>query len=143
GPREETLGENVTRRLAARVKALGSAVALAGTLPESRMSDFYHAVNVLALPSVNRTESFGLVQVEALRCGVPVVASDLPGVRTVVSATGAGRLVPPGDAAALTEALAEVLSEPARFRPDPELVARHYEAGRIAEEWIALYRALL
>jgi glycosyltransferase involved in cell wall biosynthesis len=143
GPREETLGENVTRRLASRVTALGPAIALAGTLPESRMGDFYHAVDVLALPSVNRTESFGLVQVEALRCGVPVVASDLPGVRTVVSGTGAGLLVSPGDAGALATALAHVLEDPARFRPDPAALAERYDSGRIAAEWIALYRELL
>ena len=143
GPREETLGESVTHRLAARVKDLGPAIALAGTLPEARMGDFYHAIDVLALPSVNQTESFGLVQVEALRCGVPVVASDLPGVRTVVSGTRAGLLVPPGDARALATALADVLNDPARFRPDRGDIAERYDSGRIAAEWIALYRELL
>lgn len=58
---------------------------------------FYHDIDVLVLPSIDPLESFGMVQVEAMCCGTPVVASDLPGVDEVVSATGFGRLARPRD----------------------------------------------
>lgn len=139
GPREETRGEQVFGRLKNRVRELGEGVVMAGTLGPEEMHFFYEAIDVLAVPSVNRTESFGLVQVEAQRCGVPVVASALPGVRTVVSRSHGGLLVPPGDPEALAAALAEVLAEPIKFRPDRDAIAFTYDSERIAGDWERLY----
>ncbi len=78
-----------------------------------RMADFYRAIDVLALPS--DTECFALVQVEAMRAGTPVVATDIPGARVVVQKTGMGEIVPPGDPTALAAALTRVLDNPARY----------------------------
>ena len=63
------------------------------------------------MTSVNSTESFGLVQVEAMLCGTPVVASDLPGVRQPVRMTGMGEVVPVGDPAALAQGITKVLAD--------------------------------
>jgi phosphatidylinositol alpha-mannosyltransferase len=68
-------------------------------------------------------ESFGMVLVEAMAAGLPVVASDIPGYREVVRDEREGLLVPPGDAHALASALERVLS-------DRALAARLGEAGR-------------
>ena len=54
------------------------------------MGSFYTCIDVLVVPSINSTEAFGLVQVEAMMMGVPVVASDLPGVRVPVQKQGWG-----------------------------------------------------
>ena len=70
-----------------------------GVVPPSEISDLFTVADVLVLPSINSTESFGLVQVEAMLRGVPVVASDLPGVRQPVRMTGMGEIAPIGDAA--------------------------------------------
>lgn len=78
------------------------------------MSDYYAACDVLALPS--DTECFGLVQVEAMLCGTPVVVADTPGARVPVTATGMGRVIPRGDWRALGEALVEVIAKPDRYR---------------------------
>ena len=59
-----------------------------------RAGRFFPAAEVTVLPSINSTESFGMVQVESMACGTPVVASDLPGVRVPVTLTGMGRVVP-------------------------------------------------
>lgn len=83
-------------------------IELLGHLPEELLPDLYASLDVFALPSVNALEAFGIVQVEAMMCGVPVVASDLPGVRTIVNRTGFGRLVAPRDVAGLTAALREL-----------------------------------
>ena len=68
-----------------------------------------------------------MVQVEAMLCGTPVVASDLPGVRLPVLATGMGRLAPPGDAAGLAAALIAVLRDPAAVAASRESVIRAFD----------------
>jgi glycosyltransferase involved in cell wall biosynthesis len=78
------------------------------------MADFYAACDLLALPS--ETECFGLVQVEAMRCGIPVIATDIPGARIVVRKTAMGEIVPPGDPIALGEAICRVLDDPGAYR---------------------------
>lgn len=87
-------------------------VRLLGFLPENQLADFYASIDVFALPSVNSFEAFGIVQVEAMRSGVAALASDLPGVRTPVEATGFGVIVPPRDSAAITRALLELRDTP-------------------------------
>ncbi|MBN1430757.1 MAG: glycosyltransferase family 4 protein [Anaerolineae bacterium] len=74
---------------------------------EQEVANFYAACDVLALPS--DTECFALVQVEAMRCGTPVVSTDIPGAREVVRVTGMGEIVPPGNPQAFGDAVARVL----------------------------------
>ncbi len=62
-----------------------------GVLDAAQMAAFYPNLDVITVPSLNSTESFGLVQVEAMLAGVPSVASDLPGVRQTVLQTGMER----------------------------------------------------
>lgn len=71
------------------------------------LADFYAACDSLALPS--DTECFALVQVEAMLCGAPVVATDIPGARVVVRKTGMGEIVPARDPQALGEALVRIV----------------------------------
>jgi glycosyltransferase involved in cell wall biosynthesis len=98
------------------------------------MADFYAMCDVFALPS--RSDSFAAVQVEAALSGTPLVTTDIPGAREVVRATGAGRLVAPGDPAALADGIIEVLSNPTPYRRrlgavravfDPERSVSQYE----------------
>jgi glycosyltransferase involved in cell wall biosynthesis len=79
-----------------------------GFLPDADLADLYASLDVFALPSVNSFEAFGIVQVEAMMAGVPVLASDLPGVRTPVRETGFGMVTAPRDVAALTAGLARL-----------------------------------
>lgn len=78
-----------------------------------RLANFYAMCDAFALPS--RTDCLAAVQVEAMLCGTPVVASDIPGAREAVSRTGMGRLVPPHAPAALAEALLDVLDRRSTF----------------------------
>ncbi len=68
-----------------------------GRVDMDELVRFYYDIDVLVLPSIDRLEAFGMVQVEAMSCGTPVVASDLPGVNTVVGQTGFGRIAQPRD----------------------------------------------
>jgi glycosyltransferase involved in cell wall biosynthesis len=85
-----------------------------GLLSDSQsVSDFYAACDVLALPS--DTECFAMVQVEAMRCGTPVVATNIPGAREPIRVTGMGILVPPRDPQAMGEAIVRVLDNRADY----------------------------
>ena len=77
--------------------SLGDRVRFVGDVADETLPDYYRAADALALPSIDRTEAFGLVLLEALACGTPVVASRLPGVRTLVDDGRTGFLVDPGD----------------------------------------------
>jgi phosphatidylinositol alpha-mannosyltransferase len=64
------------------------------------------------LPSTTMGEAFGVVLLEAMASGKPVIASNLPGVRSVVSDGQDGLLVQPGDASALSQAMGRLLGDP-------------------------------
>lgn len=70
----------------------------------------YHASADIFVSVATGGESFGIVLLEAMAAGLPVVASDIPGYRTVVRDGVQGRLVPPGQAGALAEALEALLA---------------------------------
>jgi glycosyltransferase involved in cell wall biosynthesis len=125
GPYEDVIGEESYRaRLFPRIRALGDSWQFVGTLEDAEMPAFYASLDCLLVPSLNTTESFGMVQVEAMLCGTPVVASDLPGVRQPVLMTGMGELAAAGDSSALTEALSHVLDDrPSYVRPRSEIEA--------------------
>jgi glycosyltransferase involved in cell wall biosynthesis len=87
-------------------------VILTGLLSEDELLEFYSMIDVLVLPSVDPLESFGIVQVEALLCGTPVLATDLPGVRVVIEQTGFGRLIEPNNSKDLAMKLIEMKKNP-------------------------------
>ncbi len=103
------VGEQVYQRIRPQIEAMDEKIRLLGVLEESELAAFYRRCDLLVLPSINSTEAFGMVQVEAMYGGVPVIASDTPGVRVPVSVTGMGKLVPPRDSGALAEAIVEAL----------------------------------
>lgn len=108
-----------------------------------QMAAFYPNLDVLVVPSLNSTESFGLVQVEAMLCGTPCVASDLPGVRQPVLQTGMGEIAPIGDATGLAEAILKVLDNKDSYvRPREEIVAR-FSTERTLDAYEALFEKLL
>jgi glycosyltransferase involved in cell wall biosynthesis len=82
-----------------------------GTIPHSDLPPYISSADVLVLPS-EPPESFGMVLIEAMACGKPVIASNLPGVRTVVEDGVDGYLVQPGSVKDLAEKLAKMLALP-------------------------------
>ncbi len=144
GPYQNVLGEEAyARRLAPLFERYRDHWTFVGVLEPEEMAAFFASCDVVVLPSLNATESFGLVQVEAMLCGTPVVASDLPGVRVPTQTTGMGRTVPPRDSQALARAILEVLANrPAYCRPR-EWVEQHYHTQRTASEYEALFAELL
>lgn len=103
--------------LEAQAHALGIAdrVHFLGEIHNRDIAAYYHASDVFALASVARSEAFGIVQLEAMACGVPVVNTSLDSGVPFVSLDGeTGVTVPPGDADALARALNDLLDDDAR-----------------------------
>ncbi|HXE82298.1 MAG TPA: glycosyltransferase family 4 protein [Gemmatimonadales bacterium] len=143
GPERQAL-EAGTRDL-----GLGSRVDFRGRVSDDELRATYAASDALVLPSIldarGDTEGLGVVLLEAMSYGVPVVASDIGGITDIVEHNQSGLLVPPGDSAALAQALE-------RLSRDAALAQRLGAAGEqrvrsafgwteIMAKWDAVYRA--
>lgn len=143
GQYQNLLGEEqYARKLAPMIERLGQHWTFLGVLPPLEQAAFYRACDVTVLPSINQTESFGMVQVESMIAGTPVVASDMPGVRCAVLESSMGRIAAPRSGAALAEALIEILSNPQQYAGDPSAVRARYASETIARQYLALFEEL-
>ena len=106
-----------------------------GSLSPEEMSAYYPNLDLLVLPSLNSTESFGLVQIEAMMNGIPVVASDLPGVRQPILCHKFGKIFPIGNSTALAEAVIEVLGKNLKGKNDPSELITVYSPDSVAQAY--------
>ena len=106
-----------------------------------RLANFLAMCDLFALPS--RSDCFPSVQIEAILCGAPVVATDIPGAREVVKVTGMGRLVTPGDERALAEGILDVLGNPGRYRRTRSEIRSVFDLEKCVDEYEAVLRGLL
>lgn len=103
-----------------------AAVELRGRVPNDELAGAYQQAQVYVAPSLGG-ESFGIVLLEAMAAGTPVVASDIPGYRAVLEGGRYGRLVTPRDPAGLAEAIGATLDEPDVTRALVDRARRHAE----------------
>lgn len=113
-----------------------------GNLNPTQMAAYYPNLDMIVVPSLNSTEAFGLVQIEAMLNNTPSIASALPGVRRPVQMTGMGKVTPIGDAPALAQAILDVLAEPQKYRRDPAEIAKDYIPDAVAAEYEKLFARL-
>lgn len=114
-----------------------------GNLDPVEMAAYYPNLDVLTVPSLNSTEAFGLVQIEAMINGVPCVPSALPGVRQPVTMHGMGRVARIGDPQDLAACILEVLDHPEKYRSDVGAIKKAYDPDSIAAEHEKLFERLL
>jgi rhamnosyl/mannosyltransferase len=140
----------LTAELAALARRTGidERVQFLGRIPEEELPAYYHACDICCMPSVERAEAFGIVQLEAMAAGKPVVCCDLGNAVNWVNRDGeTGLAVPPRDPAALAQAIT-------RLRDDAGLRARlgargreraltDFSPGRMREGTLAVYRKVL
>lgn len=108
----------------AEAAGLNDRVHFLGEQPDAAVLALYHAADIFVLPSTNRAETFGIVQLEAMACGRPVICTELGTGTSYVNQDGVtGRVVPSNDAPALAAAVRQLLA-------DPALRARMGAAGR-------------
>jgi glycosyltransferase involved in cell wall biosynthesis len=135
--------------------AQGQDVQFMGTAPDAELPGLFRSASVMVLPSVEHTcygrsvrvsELLGLVALEAMASGTPVVASRVGGLPEVVQDGVTGFLVPPGDVNALRERLDQLLRDPALAQrlgaSARELVLERFTWTRVAERCLAAYETL-
>ena len=133
------LGENVFAELGHLIDKQRDSLQFLGVLPPTDMGKFFSVCDVLTVPSINSTESFGLVQVEAMLCGTPVVASNLPGVREAVRITGMGEIAQPRDSAGLARQIVNVLENRAKYVRPREHISRLFDVEATVDEYEKLF----
>lgn len=107
---------------------------------QQRLADFYAMCDVFVLPS--RTDCFASVQVEAMLCGTPVVATNIPGAREVVKVTGMGCLVEPRNSYALAEGLIAVLSARERYLKPRSVIEAVFNYDQAIANYERILRSL-
>jgi len=138
------IGEDTyVNHLKPMLQKLSANYRLLGPLHGPELTAFYRNLDCLVMCSLNNTETFGLVQIEAMLNGVPVVASDLPGVRQPVRMTGMGEIVPVGTPDALADAIVKVLAHRNQYACSPQAIADSFAPQNTAAEYVKLFNNLL
>jgi glycosyltransferase involved in cell wall biosynthesis len=152
GAKLVVLGEGPQQsRLEAQVRRLGleSRVTMPGRVPEEELHRAFAAAHVLVLPSVvdarGDTEGLGVVLLEGMSYGIPVIGSNVGGITDIVTDGKTGILVPPGDPGAIAAALERLATDPTFAGRLAETGSRHVRShfswAAIVDAWQACYAA--
>jgi phosphatidylinositol alpha-mannosyltransferase len=118
---------------------------LLGQVNQEDKARFYHSVDVFCAPNTGG-ESFGVVLIEAMAAGAPIVASDLDAFRLVLRGGRAGELFPSGDPAALAAAAGRLLDDPVlrqRLSAAATDAVRAYDWPMVARDVVKVYEAVV
>ena len=136
--------------LEAQARRLGIAgrVTFLGSVADAELAALYRACDLFVLPSVTRQEAFGVVQLEAMAAGKPVVSTDVgTGVGWVNRHGETGYVVPPRDPVALREALRRLLADPGLQKSMGDAAMRRvrsvFSVERMIDNILALYREVM
>ncbi len=126
----------------------GPRTTFTGRVSDDDLPAYYRAADVLCLPSVSIAEAFGIVLLEGMACGLPLLTTALPtGVSDINRDGVTGLVVPPGDAGVLREALVSLMADRERresFGAAGRMVfEREYTAALMVERYLRLYREAL
>lgn len=138
GPMNPVGEEAYKKKISALVEKYKGYVTFLGSVKPDDMGSFYSCIDVLVLSSINATEAFGMVQVEAMMSDVPVVASDLPGVRVPVQETKMGKIVSIKNSQQLADALIEVLQNRKKYHRNVKLIEKIFPIDRTIDELVKL-----
>jgi phosphatidylinositol alpha-mannosyltransferase len=133
----DEIDEVLPRELRDRVHVLGQ-------VDEGDKARMMASVDVFVAPNLG-LESFGIVLLEAMATGTPVLASDIEAFRRVLDGGRAGALFPVGDAAALAEAAGALLDDPARRKQltvDAQATVRRYDWSAVARQIVQVYETV-
>jgi glycosyltransferase involved in cell wall biosynthesis len=114
-----------------------------GLLSPQEMALFYPNIDILTIPSLNSTEAFGLIQIEAMMHGIPSIASDLPGVRQPVLRHSMGEVIPIGSSIDLAAAVDKIMRKQSSYNKNWQEIGAQYAPSSVAAEYENLYRELI
>lgn len=141
GPMETKL------RALADDRGLTERAVFVGRVPDADLPAYYHACDLFVLPASHRSEAFGLVQLEAMACGKPVICTELGTGTSFVNVDGqTGLVVPPRNPEALAAAINSLLAdEPMRRRMGQRANerAKQFSAKAMIEKTMDLYNELM
>ena len=142
GPLKSKLQQQAERQ------GISHKVTFAGSIPDAKLAAYFNACDVFCLPSVEQSEAFGLVQLEAMACGKPVVCTQLNNGVNVVNQVGiTGLAVPVRDPAALAKALSMLLNDDVLRLKMGQQAKEHaiagYSLSAMSTSHLALYHMLL
>jgi phosphatidylinositol alpha-mannosyltransferase len=126
-------------------EAIRDRLILLGQVTQEDKARFYHSVDVFCAPNTGG-ESFGVVLIEAMAAGAPIVASDLDAFQLVLRDGRAGELFPAGDPAALAAAASRLLDDPslrARLSAAATDAVRAYDWPMVARDVVKVYEAVV
>lgn len=125
-----------------------SRIMFLGELSDDEVNAYFHACDVFTLPATKRSEAFGIVQLEAMACGKPVVSTELGTGTSFVNCHGVtGLVVSPNDVLALSKALNELIAHPEKRiifgQNGLKRVRERFSVGRMVEATLSVYKAVL
>jgi len=127
-------------------EGLEDKVTFAGRVSNEKLPNYYGACDVFVLPSVSRLEAFGIVALEAMASGVPVVISDIPGVREVIVEGDQGLLAEPMNSKDIAGKIRVLLENPElgekMGRKGRKRVVEKFTWEKVAEDIEEVYRSL-
>jgi rhamnosyl/mannosyltransferase len=137
-----------TWKALAHATGVADRIAWLGEAADEDLPALYHLADLFVLPASHPSEAFGLVQVEAMAAGVPVVCTELGTGTSYVNQDGVtGRVVPPRDPAALAAAIRDLLADPDRLAAMSVAArgraAAEFDAGVMIQRVLALYEETL
>jgi glycosyltransferase involved in cell wall biosynthesis len=137
-------GESIHRyKLLAERLGIVDYVEFLGTLSDQELADAYRTSSIFVLPSLNKLEGFGIVALEALSFGTPVITTHVAGSSDFISRNRAGLIVPPADIDALSNAILTLLEDHSEARMMGErgavAVSQEFSWGSIARQIVEAY----
>jgi len=140
------VGDGSSREaLAELARDAGATVHFTGHIDDDELPAYFQAADIFCAPALGG-ESFGIVLLEAMACGTPVVASRIEGYEALAGAAGAAALVPPGDAGALAAAVTRLLGSAAERRALADAgsaLARDHDWETLAPRLETIYRRVI
>jgi glycosyltransferase involved in cell wall biosynthesis len=143
GPYNQVVGGGYKNKLNHFIKKYKKHIKFLGPLNKLQMASFYKKLDVLVLPSTEKIESFGFVQVEAMKLGCPVVASEMPGVRMPIILSGMGLTFPLGNTKILAQKITEVVLNKDKFVLSAGKINKIFNYQQTIREYEKLYKSLL
>jgi glycosyltransferase involved in cell wall biosynthesis len=145
GPYENIIGEEqYLKRLMPVIEKyqLNGNWEFLGSLDPKAMAVFYPNIDVLVVPSLNSTEAFGLVQIEAMMNGIPCATSNLPGVRQPVKIHSMGQIFEIGDSEGLAKSILTILRSQSEQAAKEKRDFSCYDPASVAQKYEVLFKQI-